>query len=97
MAKLGIDAEVYLRTGKVAEAVKELQSGLKSHGVEMTGELEGFLCDWLKCRTIVSVGSRVGSLARRLAVYECVDHESSRFGECDACDFHNPDREMGEP
>jgi hypothetical protein len=35
--------------------------------------------------------ARVVELERRLAQYECIEHPTPLFGECDECDKHNPE------
>lgn len=84
MAKLELKTELFIATGGLVKALEYLRTGLVSHGVEMTPELEGFICDWVKCNTVTSTGSRITDLSRRLSEYECVDHETPD-AECEDC------------
>lgn len=40
---------------------------------------------------------RMAGLERRLSQYECPEHATPLYGECDECDKHNPDEEWRNP
>lgn len=83
-SKLGMCAEIVIVSGSVTDAIEDLRSGLKSHGIECDDVLIGFLRSWIEVNTVPTIKGTIFDLQKRLSKYECPWHDEMEES-CTVC------------